>query len=263
MHIIHKRTGRFYDQKGFRFLIILLSGFLIIVYIYAIILSALAPRKYLNKLRNLYPKTDTTVVIQNAGFDFLERKENFLKNRIEMAKLDSVSLSLDLIDSLLCLELKGVVLQSVTIEKIKISPMVSRINPSLITEMFSKSCQVDRDYSTIPKERFLIKNAPKDTSDILAVAPVSDTSQREFVGLRFWLDNGFCIEIIQSDSQTEKEQRSYNYQNNLEKSKSIVANISRFQVPQYQPCITIEVNGKKARTIYRAIPSKALVAVRL
>jgi hypothetical protein len=36
-----------------------------------------------------------------------------------------------------------------------------------------------------------------------------------------------------------------------------------FRVPEYQPYISIEIPAKDARAIYRAIPKKAFIAIRL
>lgn len=246
-------------------IILIVTAFLI----YYAVMSIMAPGKKFKELENEIRSglNSTSQIdekfINDSLYLKLWREKAFLQSRILMAGTDSISLTLNLADSLAQLEIAGVVVKTTDIEGIRISKMLLRGNEFIITSLLSSPLNITNDRATIKKEPLMVKMAPKDTSEYKPdIMP--DTSAYEAVSYILETDKGIRIYV----TQAEKAKKGYGKQltwfdvkyrsrNFWEALKSAV----QLKVPEYHPFIKIRLPRTDAKVIYRAIPAKGQITV--
>lgn len=225
-------------------------------------LSLLSPIRAIRALNHEY--SGSTVSDAGTEQDYhLERKAAFLKARAEMAESDSVCLVIDLTDSLVMLELQGVMLLRSRIAKIESSNIFKRFNKNTYLEYFSRSFEIDTDYSIFPKEAFIIKQAPKDTTETAPPVAKPDTLNKEAVCFNLYLDRNLMIDTRQIDTLKNKQYLEYHKFLRKERIGKQIESLLRFSVPEYQPWIRIEIPAVDVKSIYKAMPNHGQVAVKL
>jgi len=195
---------------------------------------------------------------------FEMRKENaFLLNRLAMAKSDSVSLFINLKDSIVTLDLKGVPIHRAKILHFDKSSVFDGLDNSAIIKMMSSPLVVKSTYSTIIKEPRFFKKAPKDTIEAAAQEMKTDTMENynpSFYYLR--LNNGIevAFEHEVADYQLIKP---IIHNQRMSVFHATTDSIKKLKVPEYIPTVRLILEKKDAKTIFRAIPHKAYVSLRL
>lgn len=185
----------------------------------------------------------------------------FLKARLAMAETDSVCLSLNLNDSTLILELKGVQVYMTKITSIDISPFFYRIRPQIIQNWIENPFTIDHYLSTIPGQFILQKEAPNDTTELASSFTLPDTVQRESVCYELYLDRGVRLLIQEINPPNDKAFKQFNRDLRKETIHSLLGSMVYLEVPKYNPWIAIEIPGRKAKTIIRSLPDHAKVAI--
>ncbi|PKP29794.1 MAG: hypothetical protein CVU00_14295 [Bacteroidetes bacterium HGW-Bacteroidetes-17] len=195
----------------------------------------------------------------------LLRKKSYLSGRIDMAKSDSITLVVSLVDSVIRLELKGVIIHRAPILKYSKNRLFESSDQFAISNLLSVPGKVTSFEGTLPKEPMMIKIAPKDTSDAIPdIAP--DTSKVEPVYYRLNLDNGIIINISEDNPKSYIANMPGFIFNTNEKISQIWDNASsllRGKRPKNILYIRLKVDARDGRIIYRALPYKARVTVRM
>jgi len=194
-----------------------------------------------------------------------EHHEAYLRSVLKLSKTDSISLLIDLRDSLAFLSLKGVYLFQSKISKVDINKGLKKLPDFLRDSLYSGPMQVDEDISSIERFPIVIKKAPKDTTEanLAGSAPVLPIQNDVFVLLAF--SNSMVIEIVQQEHElagTRKAYRNYNWQYMkwfLSKNFQSFTNSDKHG---YIYHMKIEIPREDARSIYRALPIKPFVVVR-
>jgi hypothetical protein len=228
---------------------------------YFIFLMFYFPVRQLSVFNNDYAdsllfKGEEKEIIRDDSIASLKIKEAFLQSRITMAKSDSISFSVDLIDSLLFLEVKGVVVLEAKIQKIAKSRFFSRVDNEPLIKYLSQPFIVSDKSATIEKEPIVFKKAPKDTIEAARQVFKPDTMANEIICINIEFDKNLILEISQSEEKPEFKnlnylikKRSWNFVQVAKKSFS-------FKEPYYTPKIIIELPKKDVKSIYRALPYK-------
>lgn len=196
----------------------------------------------------------------------LFREKTFLETRIQISKTDSISLSVNLNDSILQLELKGVVLKSTKITDFEIDQFLCQLTPATYQYLFGTQLQVKNDLSTISKAPIVVKKAPKDSTEVKASSTPIDTIKSEAVHWMLKLDKDIILKIEGSDQFSQLDwwigqkfwfrQDVNNLKNNLNKT-------IRLKTPEYYPEIRLVISESEAKAIYRALPKYPFVSIRL
>jgi hypothetical protein len=210
-------------------------------------------------------KTVNQQIEADTNVNYINTSDNhisFLKARLAMAVSDSVCLSLNLKDSLVLLELKGVEVYRAKISSYDISPVFDRIRPEIIQSWIENPFTTERLFSSIPRQVILPKKAPEDTTALAAPLSLPDTVHREAVCFQLYLDRGVRLQILESNAPHDEAFKNFQRTLRTEKTKSLTGSLFRFEVPEYNPWITIEIPGRKAKTILRSLPVHAKVAIR-
>ncbi|PKP39753.1 MAG: hypothetical protein CVT98_00645 [Bacteroidetes bacterium HGW-Bacteroidetes-15] len=194
-----------------------------------------------------------------------EHHEAFLKSNILLSKTDSISLLIDLKDSIAMLTFKGVSLFESKITKITFNKGLQKLPLFLLDSLYSGPSQVAEEISSIEKFPIVVKKAPKDTSEanLINAAPVLPKQSDVFYLFAF--ENSMAVEIIQHEEDLVGSHSSYrNYRKAKSKwlrKKNVNALVNKEQ-RGYTYWLTIEIPREDARSIYRALPIKPFVVVR-
>jgi len=193
--------------------------------------------------------------------------ESFLLSQIEMTKGDSISLTVNLQDSIIALVVQGLTIYSAKVEDFTISHAFAKTDPFVLAQWLATPFVVDTHFASIPKAPVLYKKAPKDTSEALSqveMDPLND--EIDPVYFRLELDRKLILNFNQNETPEKESMRQVKiYQRRMRKIErnEILGHLSRFSPIEFVPEIHISLDKKAARVIYRAIPEKAFVAVQL
>jgi len=254
-------------KKYLKFLLLLAFIIVAIILVGASFIAIITPRLKIKEFNELYSQgihsTKNGPGFYDSSFYALKKEEAFLKSKLAKSDLDSISLSINVPDSLLSLEIKGIAIYNIKIDRIKLSPIFNSLDKDAILHCFSLPFKINSQYATVVKEPIVIKQAPKDTIEANQAAPNIDTLKPKMVAYYFCLDKDIILDIRQSE-KTElipyyKYLLRYNYWNTARQLKEV----SNFRLPDYTPWIQIEINCKDALALYRALPNSAIISIHL
>lgn len=190
------------------------------------------------------------------GYELLKEKA-FLEAQIELSNSDSITLVIDLRDSLAVLQIKGVTVYASKIIRYSYSSLLNDISVPVYYKIFSKPLTVHQQLSTIAKEPIVIKIAPKDTIEAAKAEIIPDSIVNESVVLNFMVDEDILVVITNHEEEgsyfNQKLKWSYQFLKQLVELKKVV----------YQPTIKMVIPNDDIVVIYRALPWKAKIAIKL
>ena len=232
--------------------------FVLLVF-YVVTLSVLSSFRY----ASTFPRTEG----DDAGdaspeMTDLRSKRSFLEARMGLVSTDSVSLTVDLADSLVTIEQNGVVLHTARIQSSSVSRVFGRMERKDVMAALAAPLTVKDSYSTIDRKRYTLKVA---SADSVGAAPMvtPDTSSRETVCFRLGLDMGIQLDIRQAETAEKDTLRRYKRAINHHDTWRIMNDLLAFRIPDYHPVIQVQIPEQDARVIYRALPVHARIALRI
>ena len=197
------------------------------------------------------------------------QKENevaFQRNRLALAEKDSIYVVLNVPDSLLILEIKGVTVKKTRLLDIEISNRFALISHENLLPWISEPFTLESDLSTIPKSPIVVKQAPKDTIEAAKMSnkPAPPDSTNVFYTLYF--NRNLVLEIEQADplevGATEKVE-TYRTIKRKESTRSVYQMLRKPQQTDQPMMIKLVVSEVEARAIYRAVPTKTHLLLKL
>jgi len=206
---------------------------------------------------------------QLANVKKIIQKENekaFQQNRLTLAEKDSIYMVLDVPDSLLILEIKGVTVKKTRILKLEISNRFALISHENMLPWIAEPFTLEHDLSTIPKSPIVVKQAPKDTIEAAKMSskPAPPDSTNVFYTLYF--NRNLVLEIEQIDpleaGATEKVENYRKIKRN-ESTRSVFQMLKKPQQTDQPMLIKLVVSEVEARAIYRAVPTKSRLILKL
>ncbi|MBK7133414.1 MAG: hypothetical protein IPH69_11520 [Bacteroidales bacterium] len=204
-------------------------------------------------------------ITSDSTFLSLFKEEAYLQSRAAMAKTDSVYLTINLSDSVINIEISGVVVHSTSINEFEASKLITHGDEFVITSLLSAPLNIVSDTSSIEKIPIILKIAPKDTSEFIPDA-IPDTAFYEPVNYIFDTDRGIKIFVYQSEEVKQgdsKDRFMFDLRQRLIYTRKALKDILAFKVPEYQPYIKIKIPSADAKIIYRAVPRHGQIAVYL
>ncbi|MHC1702626.1 MAG: hypothetical protein AB9846_01840 [Tenuifilaceae bacterium] len=252
-----------------RIIFFVLLGIISASLIYYTSMSIISIKKSIDEIneRYSYNQIEKTTIderfFNDSTFVSLQKEKAFYQSRLKMAETDSIGLTIDLPDSLACLEINGVVVHKVKINYMTESKVFSKANTYSVATMLSRPLTIVNRFSTIKREPLMIKMAPKDTSEYVPdIAP--DTSDFEPVNYILEMDNGVRIFVYQEDKKKSEDgycQKLFDLKDRLRNTKSTIDSLKRNSVPKYHPFIKIRLPKADAKIIYRALPENGQVVI--
>jgi len=194
-----------------------------------------------------------------SAISFVPYSTAYLEARYIMSKVDSVSLSINLADSVASLEMGGVVVFKAFLEGSSISPLLKAMKPEALSNLMRSPSRIVSYDATIDKEEVIIKKAPRDTVEAALNDIELPVAVRKAAFFTLILDSGIRIVVMPHE---ESGRFGYVTRQNLYFFKQRVAAIFRGELPHYIPIINIEVSADNAKILFRAMPEHAQVALK-
>ncbi len=196
----------------------------------------------------------------------LELEKAYLSNLLLLTFQDSAYLNLNLADSLLLLEINGVPVRECRLTDIRVTKRLRCLNKSQLLQWISTPFLGRADLSTIPKIRYVVKEAPKDTNEaaLQNASPLpSDSSSVFFI---IYFNRHLAIEVRQREEPYDYEEEVIgSYEKKIQstiRSKTMQAVMAGLS-PEQEILIRLEVSKADARAIYRGLPLYPGLALKL
>ncbi len=219
-----------------------------------------------------YETGNTTVPLDDNQLQEVKkivREENekaFQQNRLALADKDSIYMVLDVPDSVLILEIKGVTVKKTKLLDLEMSHRFALISHENLLPWISEPFILERDLSTIPKQPIVIKQAPKDTIEAAKQSSKPKPPDSTNVFYTFYFDRNLVLEVEQADPpESGINEKVLNYQE-IKKEESTHSLLQMLKKPQQtdQPMmIKMVVSEIDAKAIYRAVPKKTRLILKL
>lgn len=188
----------------------------------------------------------------------------FWQARLQMNKSDSVNLSIDLSRGVINLEIRGVVVRQCQIAGVRKSNMFAVVqHHPAFTAWLSAPFTLQSSRATTLKSPIIIKEAPKDTSEVEFTEPVPPEKDDVFIFLKF--DRNLAVEIEQAEAPAWTGWVEYRWQalrQRFTETATTLKMLARGSVPKHSLWITLKVSREDARAIYRALPGKAKMSLK-
>lgn len=192
-----------------------------------------------------------------ASFIELEKEKIFLNNRLQLAKQDSIYLVLDMKDSTINLEIKGVVVRKNRIIESRLSNRFHLIDHENLIPWLKKPFTLEKALATIPKAPIVVVQAPKDTVEAALQSKKPEPPQTTAVFFTFYFDRNLVIEIDQIDPPDEEDYeqiKDYRRQQKIENHLTLWQRMNLVRHADQKMKIRLVVSEDDARSIYRAVP---------
>jgi len=196
----------------------------------------------------------------------LIRNKTFLDARLVMSASDSIGMTINLRDSLVQLEMKGVVLRQVKFDKFEMSRFYKGLKPVAYANHFSTPFTIGEIEGSIVKEPITVRKVPKDTIEAAQNEVKVDTTGVEFVEWHFTLDSALMVSFVQSDQLNGPitlATLKYRFRRHLKTLIETNRSTLRFRKPDLYPEMTIFIPANEAKSFYRALPPRGQVVLKL
>jgi len=212
------------------------------------------------------PDTNPDSREQKKVIRSLELESAYLESMLSLSKQDSAYLSLNLADSLLVILIKGVPVRSCSLTEIRISRQLRCLDQAQRVRWIAEPFLAERELSTIPRIRYINKQAPKDTMEaaLQSAAPMPpDTSS---VYYTIYFNRYLVVEINQSEEPYDMKKKIIN---RYRREKQQVINRETWQAflhrtsPEPRILIRLTLSQADARAIYRGTPVQTGLVLKL
>ncbi len=253
-------------MKALKIIALLFCVVIIGALAFLLIAAMKAPEQFLKDFREETAQISNNKVILAYPDDLLEKKTT-LDARLAMSEDDSIGLRINLREKAIYLEIKGIALHKTPIIQEKTSSFFKKLNPAEKYVLFRKPLVIQKDESTIFKDKFEIRYAPRDAAQADSIKdPDPDTVLREPVMYRLYFKNGIRVQVtgLLPDSVHQFKSRfRFEYDDRVKFLRQLTRSIIQKKPAPYQPTISIVIEAREAEAIYRAIPKKGKVILEL
>ncbi|MDP3453176.1 MAG: hypothetical protein Q8R90_09500 [Bacteroidales bacterium] len=195
----------------------------------------------------------------------LKHNEALLKSALDLSKGDSISLLINIKDSIATLSFKGVTLFNSKISYIYLSKGLKKLPLSVRDSLLSAPLEVKEELASIEKYPVVIKKAPKDTTEAnIESAPILPVQNDVFVLFSF--ENRVILEINQKEKRLAGSKAAWRAYKREYRDWFLRKNLLSLKNPDsrsYNYRIEIQLAREDARSIYRALPLKPNVVIAL
>ncbi|MBC7187239.1 MAG: hypothetical protein H5U38_09420 [Calditrichaeota bacterium] len=193
-------------------------------------------------------------------------EEAFLKNRLTIAKTDSVALSIDLVDSLLTLDIRGVPVRECKIQRYSTSGALHRARRSpRLSGWVSRPFVLRKGWGTIVKAPIKKVDAPKDTVEAERLANMTPPPDSGDVAFILEFTRRLTVKVSQAEEFSGKghlQKLAMLAKHRVASLAEGVTNFRRLRQPAPPLIVSIELSRADAKAVYRALPRHALLAFR-
>lgn len=209
---------------------------------------------------SVHGQKTTTVAVDLPTILKIHHKEqqlNFLQNRLHLARQDSIYLVLNLNDSLLDIEIKGLDVHRCKLHGIEVTNRLKVATHHDMLNWLNKPFTLRYELATIPKVPILVVDAPKDTTEAAKLPKKPLEPEKTAVFLTLMFDRGLVVQIEQVEEVPEEELTLVqHYEQQLDSlfGRSFLQKIIQPMPADLPVMIKLRMNEADARSIYRSIP---------
>ena len=250
-------------------LIWIVSGILFVFSVIYTVANILSINKKIVEINERYQTESPMPGNELPGVYKLRKESAFWQSRLAMAKSDSICVTIDLVDSLVFLEMQGVVVHSAPIKRYYRSELFEALKPEAILNIMGQPAVVVSHEASFSKEPIKLKKAPKDTIEANAAVVQEALDKQQAVEqeekplfYNLSLNNGLQITFSQEHGEGWKA-IPFLLKQRIEKIEKNSLQLTKFKLPEYTPGIMIEMTREDAASIFRGLPENASVALRL
>lgn len=197
----------------------------------------------------------------------LEITQAFLQTRLELSKQDSICLIIDLIDSTALLEVKGVPMRRCKILRYRSSGLARRLrSQGRLHQWLATPFILQEQLATLPKAPIRIKEAPKDTIEAAESKGEDLPLEQRDAEFTLQFDRNLTLAVEQAQPPSfsgRLREWWYALRRNFNEARDALTALVHLQLPQHRLWIEIELSREDAKAIYRALPTRAGLALRL
>lgn len=231
------------------------------------------PSEEIDEHENGVPSAETvldsalTVKLEALSNRLLEidTRQAYLQSRWVLAKGDSISLSVDLRDSLISLEMKGTPIRQCRILRFEMSRALERLQAKgRLHEWLATPFLLQNDLATLVKTPIRVVTAPRDTLEAQARAKETIPVEENEVHFTLRFDRNLTLSIEQAQDLTFRgrmKKWAYELQRSYTLMEDALAALLRGELPQHRMLIELELSQEDAKAIYRALPARAGLAL--
>jgi len=197
----------------------------------------------------------------------LEIEKRFLQSQLEMAKSDTFSLSLDLVDSVLNLYIKGVVIRQCKIHEFRISKAFHYFGrKNILRSYFSTPFVMEGDLATIPQIPIRVIHAPQDTTEAYERASKDIRLEKTDIYFTMHFNKNLVIQIEQMERPTLKgsiKRKFYNFRRRCYSTIQFFKAFVLFKSPPHRMWINLKISQADSKAIYRFVRENMRLTLRV
>lgn len=188
----------------------------------------------------------------------------FLESRVDLMASDSISLVVDLKDTLMWLEMKGISFHPVKITRANLPKALDKLDAPRIRFLFGSPSLVSQNTSTIEREPITVIQAPKDTIEAAQNIFTPDTTMNHQTIFSYLLSNGISLVVTGWDENHPVINRvKFNAGKHIRYLGSLMTSRWHRDTLPYHPVIHLTIPSREAMVIYRALPQHPKVVIRM
>ncbi len=184
----------------------------------------------------------------------IQKEINWLEQQLVLAKSDSMSLGINLRDSLLQVQLKGTVLLQAKILCQKPGNFLEEISPIVYQQLFNTSKTIYAEGANLPKKpikKVLVSNVAINSGDV-NTKEIADPH----LFWQFYFSNNIKV-VVNGITLNPDSIPAVTVQKDLIKTN--LADLLQHPKTPGSPTLYLWLNDKEAKAIYRALPEKARI----
>lgn len=196
----------------------------------------------------------------------LQKEQVFLKAKQKYLNSDSVIMILDLKDSIISMDIRGVRVLETPILELEVSKAFKKLDASEILSLMQSPLMLEARNGTIAAIPIVVKEAPKDTAEANSETVEYLNPKMEDVYVTMDFSRDFLIYLEQYEPPTPEDiNANIEYQKYIKDQQFMTSwnALRRFQSPLHPMWLKIKIHREDARSVYRAIPENGKMIVRL
>jgi len=197
----------------------------------------------------------------------LQLEEAYLQSIMDLAKKDSVMLSIDLRDSVLSILIKGIAARRCPITKFSMSHAIRHFAArDTLHSWLYPPFALQHEWATIPKAPIRIMDAPKDTIEASANAGQEITIEKNDVHFTMEFNRGLSVIVEQEQTPSwegRKKKFHYDMERIFSEARRALDALRHGEWPQHPLRIELVVSREDAKAVYRSTPIKLQMALRV
>ncbi|MBN2610713.1 MAG: hypothetical protein JXB00_04075 [Bacteroidales bacterium] len=252
----------------FRIYRIVMALFTVFFLLY-MVFSLMAPYKSLKSFEEMFKpdeKEHFDLALVDTRTDSIIKSGAAIKSKLLLAAFDSISLCISLPDSTISLQMQGVTIHTARISRYKTSRLFGKAGRPQLYKYLSTPFISDNYRSSIVKVPIVVKHAPKDTTEANNQKSVPELPREKYVRVSYRFDKPLFL-LIEQEEKPAGMQRFKSFAlrtgDRIRYFAKTASDIFTFKTPGYTPWIKISIQGDEAKTIFRALPEKAALALEI